>query len=344
MNKPVPPPKAARAVRLGAYPHVRLRRNRRDDWSRRLVRENVLTANDLIWPGFVIDGSRKREPVASMPGVERLSVDLAADAAGEAARLGIPCIALFPNTPARLKDEDGTEALNDDNLVCRAIRAIKAAHPTIGVLCDVALDPYTAHGHDGVIRDGYVANDESVAILTQQALVQARAGCDVIAPSDMMDGRVGAIRAALDAEGFEQVRIMAYAAKYASAFYGPFRDAVGSSSSLKGDKNTYQMDPANGDEALREVALDIAEGADMVMVKPGLPYLDIVRRVKDAFGVPTYAYQVSGEYSMIQAAARNGWLDGERAMLESLIAFKRAGADGVLTYFAVAAAKLLKHG
>jgi porphobilinogen synthase len=279
-----------------------------------------------------------------MPGVERMSVDLLAEAAGEAASLGIPCIALFPNTPAAAKDEDGSEALNPENLVCRAIREIKAKHPGLGVLCDVALDPYTSHGHDGVIRDGFVANDETVAILREQALVQARAGCDVIAPSDMMDGRVGAIREALDAEGFERVRIMAYAAKYASAFYGPFRDAVGSATSLKGDKKTYQMDPANGDEALREVALDIAEGADMVMVKPGMPYLDIVRRVKDAFGMPTYAYQVSGEYAMIQAAAGNGWLDGERAMMESLIAFKRAGADGVLTYFAVAAGKLLKRG
>jgi porphobilinogen synthase len=279
-----------------------------------------------------------------MPGVDRMSVDVAADAAVEAAALGIPCIALFPNTPAALKDEDGGEALNADNLVCRAIRAVKRRAPGIGVLCDVALDPYTSHGHDGLIRGGYVVNDETVAVLCEQSLVQARAGCDVIAPSDMMDGRVGAIRAALDAEGFEHVRIMAYAAKYASAFYGPFRDAVGSASSLKGDKKTYQMDPANGDEALREVALDIAEGADMVMVKPGMPYLDIVRRVKDAFGVPTYAYQVSGEYAMIQAAAQNGWLDGERAMMESLIGFKRAGADGVLTYFAVAAAMLLKRG
>jgi porphobilinogen synthase len=347
MNRPVLPAKPKHARQggdLGAYPRIRMRRNRRDDWSRRLVRETVLTPADFIWPVFVIEGSRAREPVASMPGVDRMSVDLLADAAGEAADLGIPCIALFPNTPAHLKDEDGAEALNPDNLVCRAIRAIKAEHPGLGVLCDVALDPYTSHGHDGLIRDGYVVNDESVAVLVQQALVQARAGCDVIAPSDMMDGRVGEIRNALDAEGFEHVRIMAYAAKYASAFYGPFRDAVGSSASLKGDKKTYQMDPANGDEALREVALDIAEGADMVMVKPGLPYLDIVRRVKDAFHLPTYAYQVSGEYAMIQAAAGNGWLDGERAMMESLIAFKRAGADGVLTYFAVAAAKLLRRG
>jgi porphobilinogen synthase len=347
MNKPVLPAKTKRTPTgqaLGAYPRVRMRRNRRDDWSRRLTRENTLTADDLIWPVFVVEGKAKREPVASMPGVERMSVDLVAEAAGEAAALGIPCIALFPNTPAAAKDEDGSEALNPENLVCRAIRAIKAKQPKLGVLCDVALDPYTSHGHDGVIRNGYVANDETVAILAEQALVQARAGCDVIAPSDMMDGRVGAIREALDAEGFEHVRIMAYAAKYASAFYGPFRDAVGSATSLKGDKKTYQMDPANSDEALREVALDIAEGADMVMVKPGMPYLDIVRRVKDAFGMPTYAYQVSGEYAMIQAAAKNGWLDGERAMMESLIAFKRAGADGVLTYFAIAAAKLLRRG
>jgi porphobilinogen synthase len=347
MNKPVLPPKTRRAAQgqpLGAYPRVRMRRNRRDDWSRRLTRENALTADDLIWPVFVIEGSGKREPVSSMPGVERMSVDVLADAASDAAALGIPCIALFPNTPAAAKDEDGSEALNPENLVCRAIRALKSKQPDVGVLCDVALDPYTSHGHDGVIRDGYVANDETVSILCEQALVQARAGCDVIAPSDMMDGRIGAIREALDAEGFEQVGIMAYAAKYASAFYGPFRDAVGSASSLKGDKKTYQMDPANGDEALREVALDIAEGADMVMVKPGMPYLDIVRRVKEAFGMPTYAYQVSGEYAMIQAAAKNGWLDGERAMMESLIGFKRAGADGVLTYFAIAAAKLLKRG
>jgi porphobilinogen synthase len=347
MNKPEFPSHATRPgseLALGAYPRVRLRRNRRDDWSRRLVRENVLTADDLIWPVFVIEGEGRREPVASMPGVDRMSVDVLVDAAGAAAELGVPCIALFPNTPAALKDEDGSEALNPDNLVCRAIRAVKAAHPALGVMCDVALDPYTSHGHDGLIRDGYVVNDETVAMLMEQALVQARAGCDVIAPSDMMDGRVGAIRAILDADGFEHVRIMAYAAKYASAFYGPFRDAVGSAASLKGDKKTYQMDPANGDEALREVALDIAEGADMVMVKPGMPYLDVVRRVKETFGMPTYAYQVSGEYAMMQAAAANGWLEGEHAMMESLIAFKRAGADGILTYFAPAAAKLLKRG
>ncbi len=347
MNKPIAPPRKRAAIgdpALGSYPRVRMRRNRRDDWSRRLVRETRLAVDDLIWPVFIAEGERRREPINSMPGVERLSVDLLVEAAGEAAALGIPCVALFPNTPVARKDEDGTEALNADNLVCRAIRALKSAHPALGVLCDVALDPYTTHGHDGVIRHGDIANDETVAILTQQAVVQARAGCDIIAPSDMMDGRVGAIRAALDGEGFERVRIMAYAAKYASAFYGPFRDAVGSAAALKGDKQTYQMDPANGDEALREVALDIAEGADMVMVKPGMPYLDILRRVKDAFGVPTFAYQVSGEYAMIMAAARNGWLDGERAMMESLIAFKRAGADGILSYFAPAAAKVLKRG
>jgi porphobilinogen synthase len=318
-----------------------MRRNRRDDWSRRLMRENTLTADDLIWPVFIIEGSGKREPVSSMPGVERMSVDVLADAASEAAALGIPCIALFPNMPLAAKDEDGGEALNPENLVCRAIRALKAKQPGIGVLCDVALDPYTSHGHDGVIRNGYVANDETVAILCEQALLQARAGCDVIAPSDMMDGRIGAIREALDAEGFEYVRIMAYAAKYASAFYGPFRDAVGSASSLKGDKKTYQMDPANGDEALREVALDIAEGADMVMVKPGMPYLDIVQRVKEAFRMPTYAYQVSGEYAMIRAAAQNGWIDLNQAMAESLTSIKRAGADLILTYFAKTMARTL---
>jgi porphobilinogen synthase len=277
-----------------------------------------------------------------MPGVDRLSIDLAVDAAKEAAALGIPAIALFPQTDPRLKSEDGREALNPDNLVCRAVRAIKAAVPEIGVLCDVALDPYTTHGHDGVLIDGYVANDETVEILVRQALEEARAGCDIVAPSDMMDGRIGAIRKALEDGGFKNTMIMAYAAKYASAFYGPFRDAVGSAKALTGDKRAYQMDPANSDEALREVALDIAEGADMVMVKPGMPYLDIVRRVKDAFGVPTFAYQVSGEYSMLTAAANQGFLDGERAMLESLIAFKRAGASGVLTYFAREAARLLR--
>ena len=324
-----------------SFPTTRLRRNRRHDWSRRLVREHTLTPDDLIWPVFVCEGRDRAEPIGAMPGVERLSADRVAEAAGEAASLGIPAIALFPQTPPEKKDEDGSEATNPDNLVCRAIRAVKEAHPEIGVVCDAALDPFTSHGHDGVIRDGYVANDESVEILCRQSLVQAAAGCDVIAPSDMMDGRVGAIRAALDAEGFDRVQIMSYAAKYASGFYGPFRDAIGSLGALKGDKKTYQMDPANGDEALREVELDIAEGADMVMVKPGLPYLDIVRRVKDRFGVPTFAYQVSGEYSMLRGAVDRGWLDGDRVILEALMSFKRAGADGVLTYFALDAARRL---
>jgi porphobilinogen synthase len=324
--------------------NVRMRRNRKAEWARRMVRENALTAADLIWPLFLIDGESKRVPVASMPGVERLTVDQAVRAAERAMSLAIPCLALFPYTDPNLRDEDGTEALNPDNLVCRAIRAIKREFPDIGILCDVALDPYTSHGHDGLMRNGEIINDATVEVLVRQALVEAEAGCDIIAPSDMMDGRVGAIRQALDAAGRTDVQIMAYAAKYASAFYGPFRDAVGSSKTLTGDKRTYQMDPGNSDEALREVELDIAEGADMVMVKPGLPYLDIVRRVKDAFGVPTFAYQVSGEYAMIMAAAQNGWLDGDKAMLESLMAFKRAGADGVLTYFAPMAAEKLKAG
>jgi porphobilinogen synthase len=329
---------------LGAYPRIRMRRNRRDEWSRRLTSENTLTAADLIWPVFVHEERAARMPVPSMPGVDRLSIAALVDAAGEAQALGVPLIALFPATPGERKTPDGEEALNPENLICRAVRAVKKAHPALGVLCDVALDPYTTHGHDGVLRDGYVANDETVAILCRQALVQAEAGCDVIAPSDMMDGRIGAIRDALDAKGFERVRIMSYAAKYASAFYGPFRDAVGSKSSLgKADKRTYQMDPANGDEALREVALDIAEGADMVMVKPGLPYLDVIRRVKDRFGMPTFAYQVSGEYSMLMGAIERGWLD-PTAIIETLIGFKRAGADGVLTYAALDAAKRLRAG
>ncbi|MBN8959415.1 MAG: delta-aminolevulinic acid dehydratase [Rhizobiales bacterium 65-9] len=321
---------------------VRMRRNRKADWSRRLVAENALTVADLIWPVFITEGQDVREPVASMPGVERLSIDLLAREAENAARLGITAIAFFPNTPPALRDEDGSEALNGANLICRALRAVKAATPEIGLITDVALDPYTSHGHDGIVRDGRILNDETVAILVRQAVLQAEAGADVIAPSDMMDGRVGAIRTGLDAAGFQDTQIMAYAAKYASAFYGPFRDAVGSNAMLKGDKKTYQMDPANSDEALREVELDLAEGADMVMVKPGLPYLDIIRRVSDAFGVPTFAYQVSGEYAMIQAAAQNGWLDGDKAMMESLMAFKRAGASGVLTYFALRAAKALR--
>ena len=323
----------------------RLRRNRRTEWARRMVRENVLTTDDLIWPLFIADGVGTRTPVSSMPGVDRLSVDEAVREAERAARLSIPCIALFPYTDPALRDEEGREALNADNLVCRAIRAVKREVPDVGILCDVALDPYTSHGHDGLIDNGVILNDETVAVLIEQALVQAEAGCDIIAPSDMMDGRVGAIREALDDAGYIDMQIMAYAAKYASAFYGPFRDAVGSSATLIGDKRTYQMDPANTDEALREVELDIAEGADMVMVKPGMPYLDIVRRVKETFSMPTFAYQVSGEYAMIMAAAQNGWLDGEKAMWESLTAFKRAGADGVLTYFAPRVAeKLRQHG
>jgi len=321
---------------------VRPRRNRRTEWSRRMVREHVLTTGDLIWPLFLVDGNKVRAAVPSMPDVERLSIDEAVRAAERAAKLTIPCIALFPYTDPGKRDEGGSEALNADNLVCRAIRAIKKEVPEIGVLCDVALDPYTSHGHDGLLRDGVILNDETVAVLVRQALVQAQAGCDIIAPSDMMDGRVGAIRSGLDAAGLGDVAIMAYAAKYASAFYGPFRDAVGSSVTLTGDKRTYQMDPGNADEALREVELDIAEGADMVMVKPGLPYLDILHRVKEAFRMPTFAYQVSGEYAMIMAAAGNGWLEGDKAMAESLIAFKRAGADGILTYFAARIAEKLK--
>ena len=322
---------------------VRMRRNRQHEWARRMVREHRLSTDDLIWPLFVMDGENARVAVPSMPGVERLSVDQCVREAERAAKLTIPCLALFPYTDPVLRDEDGSEALNPDNLVCRAIRAIKKEVPEIGILCDVALDPFTSHGHDGLLRDGVILNDETVAVLVRQALVQAQAGCDIIAPSDMMDGRVAAIRQGLDAANFLDVSIMAYAAKYASAFYGPFRDAVGSAKTLTGDKRTYQMDPGNSDEALREVALDIEEGADMIMVKPGLPYLDIVARVKEAFGMPTFAYQVSGEYAMIMAAAENGWLDGERAMMESLIAFKRAGCDGVLTYFAPRVAEKLKQ-
>jgi porphobilinogen synthase len=329
---------------FGAYPRTRLRRNRRDDWSRRLVAESRLTVDDLIWPAFVHEREGKAE-VPSMPGQARLSIELLVEAAREAKDLGIPVIATFPVVPDERKSPDGDEALNPDNIVCRAVAAVKRAVPGLGVLCDVALDPFTSHGHDGLVRDGYVVNDETVEVLCRQALAQAEAGCDIIAPSDMMDGRIGAIRRALDENGYEHVRIMAYAAKYASVFYAPFRDAVGSAPALgEGDKRTYQMDPANSDEALREVALDLQEGADMVMVKPGMPYLDIVRRVKDAFGVPTYAYQVSGEYAMLKAAAANGWLDGELAMLEVLIGFKRAGADGILTYAAIEVAKRLRTG
>jgi porphobilinogen synthase len=326
------------------FPKTRLRRNRRDRWSRRLVAEHRLDVADLIWPVFVLEGEGRREPVPSMPGVERRSIDLLLPALSEAAGLGIPAIALFPVTPPERKTTDGAEATNPDNLICRAVRAVKAALPELGVICDVALDPYTTHGHDGLIDDdGHVLNDPTLAVLVRQALVQAEAGCDVIAPSDMMDGRIGAIRKALDETGLQQTRIMAYAAKYASSFYGPFRHAVGSSAALgQQGKETYQMDPANSDEALREVALDLAEGADMVMVKPGLPYLDVLRRVKDAFAVPTFVYQVSGEYAMIKAAAERGWLDGERAMLEALLGCKRAGADGILTYAALDVARNLR--
>jgi porphobilinogen synthase len=326
------------------YPATRMRRLRQSVWSRRLVQENRLTAADLIWPIFIGEGTNRREPVASMPGVERHSVDLAVEAAADAAKLDIPVIALFPHTDTSLRTADGKEALNPDNLVCRAVRAIRREVPDIGILCDVALDPYTSHGHDGLIDGGRILNDATLEMLTRQALVQAEAGCNIIAPSDMMDGRVGAIRQSLEANGYQDVMIMAYSAKYASGFYGPFRDAVGSSAVLKGDKKTYQMDPANSDEALREAELDIMEGADMIMVKPGLPYLDILYRVKTAFGLPTFAYQVSGEYAMIMAAVNNGWLDGDKVIEESLLAFKRAGADGILTYFARDVARRLKHG
>ena len=319
----------------------RMRRNRRADWSRRLVRENTLTADDLIWPLFIVAGNDRAEPVASMPGVERHSVDRAVKQVERAAKLGIPAVALFPYTDPARRDESGSEALNPENLVCTACRAIKAAVPEVGIITDAALDPYTSHGHDGLLIGDEIANDETNAALVKQALVQAEAGADVLAPSDMMDGRIGIIRAALEAAGLKNTQIMSYAAKYASAFYGPFRDAVGSTGFLKGDKRTYQMDPANTNEALREVELDLAEGADMVMVKPGLPYLDIVRRVSETFDVPTFAYQVSGEYAMILAAVERGWLDHDKTMLESLLAFKRAGAAGVLTYFAPKAARLL---
>ena len=331
-------------MRNGSFPAIRMRRGRVAPWMRDMLAEHRLHPSDLILPMFVCDGSDCEEPIGSLPGVSRWSVDKLAGRARLAAELGIPCVALFPNTPQALRTEQAEEALNPDNLICRAIRAIKDSVPEIGVLTDVALDPYTAHGHDGLIDvQGNVINDDTVAILAQQAFVQAAAGADIIAPSDMMDGRVGAIRQALETGGHPDVAIMAYAAKYASAFYGPFRDAVGSSGRLKGNKRGYQMDPANGAEALREVALDLAEGADMVMVKPGLAYLDVVARVKDAFGVPTFAYQVSGEYAMIEAAAAAGAGDRDALLLETLIAFKRAGATGVLTYHALDAARLI-HG
>ncbi|MGA3398121.1 MAG: porphobilinogen synthase [Acetobacteraceae bacterium] len=328
---------------VGQFPTTRMRRNRYDAWTRRLVAENALSVDDLIWPVFIIEGRGTTTDVASMPGVQRVTLDRLARHVEPALQYGIPAVALFPATPPEKKDAEGTEATNPENLMCEAARLLKREFPELGLVGDVALDPYTDHGHDGVIRNGYVANDDSLRVLTRQAVNQAEAGIDVIAPSDMMDGRVGAIRGALDEAGLIHTRIMSYAAKYASAFYGPFRDAVGSGGALKGDKKTYQMDPANADEALREVALDIAEGADMVMVKPGLPYLDIVRRVKDRFGVPTFAYQVSGEYAMVMAAVQNGWLEHHRAMMETLMAFKRAGCNGVLTYFAPEAAKLLRR-
>jgi porphobilinogen synthase len=327
----------------GTYPAIRLRRTRASAWSRALHRETVLTPADLVWPLFVTEGDGVKEAIASLPGVSRWSVDLVAARAKDAVALGIPCVALFPNTPPEKRSDDGKEALGPHNLMCRAIRAIKdACGDQLGVLTDVALDPYTSHGQDGLLdSDGYVANDETVEMLVLQALNQARAGADIVAPSDMMDGRIGAIRQAFEGEGHANVQIMSYAAKYASAFYGPFRDAVGSGGLLKGDKKSYQMDPANADEALREVAMDIAEGADSVMVKPGLPYLDIVRRVKERFDVPVFAYQVSGEYAMIEAAAAAGAGDRDAMVLETLLAFKRAGCSGVLTYHAPAAAKLL---
>ena len=326
------------------FPATRMRRNRRTAWLRGLVSETRVTVDDLIWPIFVIDGENKRVPVEAMPGVERLSCDLLGDAVGQARDLGILMVAVFPFTEDHLKTPDAREAINPENLVCRAVRAIKAAVPGIGIMCDVALDPFNSDGHDGVLKDGMIQNDETLEILCQQSLIQAQAGCDVVAPSDMMDGRVAAIRAALDRGGLEDVAIISYAAKYASGFYDPFRDAVGSGGALKGDKKTYQMDPGNSDEALREVALDIAEGADMVMIKPGLPYLDIVWRVKQTFGIPTFAYNVSGEYAMLRGAGEAGRLDYQKILLETLAAFKRAGADGILTYGAVDAANYLKSG
>ncbi len=328
------------------YPRTRMRRMRRDDFTRRLMREHRLTVDDLIYPVFVLPGDGRREQVASMPGIERLSIDLLLEEAAELAALGVPAVALFPVTPTELKSLDAREAYNPDGLAQRAVRALKASQPELGVITDVALDPFTTHGQDGLIDDaGYVMNDETVEVLVRQALSHAAAGADVVAPSDMMDGRIGAIRNALEASNHQLTRILAYSAKYASAFYGPFRDAVGSASNLGGgNKYSYQMDPANGDEALREIALDLDEGADMVMVKPGMPYLDIVRRCKERFGVPTYAYQVSGEYAMLMAAAQNGWLDERAVILESLLSFKRAGADGILTYFAKRVAGWLREG
>jgi porphobilinogen synthase len=328
---------------MSGYPQLRMRRLRRHEWTRRLVAENSLSVSDLIWPLFIIDGQNSRTAIKTMPGVERLSVDLAVAAAKEAAALGIPALALFPNTQDERRNEKASEAYNPDNLMCRALSAIKSAVPDIGLIADVALDEYSSDGQDGLVRDGEILNDETIDVMVKSALVQAKAGADIIAPSDMMDGRVGAIREALDRNGFENVQIMSYAAKYASVFYGPFREAVGTGSRLRGDKRTYQMNHFNVDEALREVEQDLAEGADSVMVKPGMPYLDVIRTVKDNFNVPVFAYQVSGEYAMIEFAAQHGALDRQAAMLESLGAFKRAGASGVLTYFALEAAKLLSR-
>ena len=324
-----------------SFPRTRLRRNRKSPWSRNLIRESELSPHDLIWPLFIIEGENERDPISSMPHVERFSIDVAVKEAKEAASLGIPALALFPNADPAKRTELAEEAFNPDNLICRAVSEIKSHVPEIGIICDVALDPYTSHGHDGIIIDGDIDNDRTVEVLIKQSLVQAKAGADVIAPSDMMDGRIGSIRDALEGDKLTNTQIMAYSAKYASAFYGPFRDAIGSNVNLQGDKKTYQMDPANKDEALQEVLLDLAEGADMVMVKPGMPYLDILSRIENEFKCPTFVYQVSGEYAMLLAASQNGWLEHERIMMESLVGFKRAGAAGILTYFAKQAAQKL---
>ncbi|MGQ2906647.1 MAG: porphobilinogen synthase [Aliihoeflea sp.] len=320
----------------------RLRRMRKADWSRRMVQETRLTVDDLIWPIFVVDGEKRRDPLPSMPGIERYSVDVAVEEAKRAAQLGIPALAIFPNVDIALRDQSGSHILDPDNLINRVTRAIKQAVPEIGIITDAALDPFTSHGHDGILRDGVIVNDETVAQVAAASVLQAAAGADIVAPSDMMDGRIGAVRDALDAAGYQDVAIMSYATKFSSAFYGPYREAIGTSGLLKGDKKTYYLDPANAAEAIRETEQDVIEGADMIMVKPGMPYLDIIRQLKDEFALPTFAYQVSGEYSMIEAAAANGWIDGERAIMESLLSFKRAGCDGILTYFAPRVAQLLK--
>lgn len=328
----------------GKYPQTRMRRNRANEWSRRLVCENSIQASDFIYPIFVQEGSNTRSPIPSMPGIERLTIDELVKESSVIVDLGIPAVAIFPVVDPSLKTEEAKEAYNPDNLVCRAVNELKTTQPNLGIVCDVALDPYTAHGHDGLMKNGVILNDETVDVLCKQSVAQAKAGCDIIAPSDMMDGRIGMIRQALDGDGLQHVQILSYAAKYASAYYGPFRDAVGSSSNLKGgSKSTYQMDPANSDEALREVGLDINEGADMVMVKPGLPYLDIIRRIKDHYSVPVMAYHVSGEYAMLKAAAANSWLDYNKVILETLLCFKRAGTDAILTYAAMEAAELIAH-